>query len=458
MSDREAAEEALRRSEERFRALVEHSNGVVDHPARWHRHLSRPRGHRHARLPPGGSGRKYECLDFVHPDDVDELREQLRAIAITRGGHATSRGGRRTGRRLAPYRMDRAQRRRLPGVEGIIFNAHDVTEARRLEEQLRQAQKMEAVGPLAGGIAHDFNNILGAILGFASFLLEDLPRGSEERGFAQRIITASERAKDLVQQILAFSRRTGVERKPTDITRVTQETLDLLRASLPSSTQLQVRVAEQPLVADVNAAQISQLVLNLCLNANDALQGEPGRISIEIAAASADAFATVAAQPGEPRKDRLRPHRGRGARPPAKLRGDHGRRYRQRHERGGAAAHIRSVLHHQGARARHRPRARRRARDRSRLRGRLHRRQPARRGVGVLGLPAARRRGPLACSADGGTASLRGRERVLVIDDEADVRDVLTIGLDRLGYEVVALDDPREALSAVTGPRPPGTW
>ncbi len=311
-TDRKAAEEALRQSEERFRALVEHSNGVVV--------IIQPDGTVTYRSP-GGIGvlgypraevvGKLNVYDFVHPDDVGELREQLRAIAVTPGGHATSRARARhkdgTWRHIAWTARNAAD---VPGVEGIIFNAHDVTEARRLEEQLQQAQKMEAVGQLAGGIAHDFNNILGAILGFASFLLEDLPTGTEERGFAQRIITASERAKDLVQQILAFSRRTGVERKPTDLTRVTQETLDLLRASLPSSTQLQVRVAAQPLVADVNAAQISQLVFNLCLNANDALLGEPGRISIEIAAASADAFATVAAQPGERRRDRLRPHRG----------------------------------------------------------------------------------------------------------------------------------------------------
>src|SRR5262249_4852366 len=170
----------------------------------------------------------------------------------------------------------------VPGIAGIIVNARDVTEHRQLSEQLAQAQKMEAVGQLASGIAHDFNNIIGAILGFAGFLVEDLAPGSEPHRFASRIVQAGTRAREVVQQILTFARRTGVERKAQDLRPIVADAIDLLRARLPSSTQISPATTSEPLVAAVSAPQISQVLLNLCMNAHDAAGGEPGTIAVTL--------------------------------------------------------------------------------------------------------------------------------------------------------------------------------
>jgi signal transduction histidine kinase/CheY-like chemotaxis protein len=150
----------------------------------------------------------------------------------------------------------------------------------RAQEQLLEASKRDALGRLAGGIAHDFNNTLGAMLGFAGFLVEDLAEGSPQRLYAQRIIKAGENAKDLVAQILVFARGSTLERRLCDLALIIEEARDLLRASLPSSTVIDTLVETCPALAEVNPTQINQLLFNLCLNANDALAGRPGRIRI----------------------------------------------------------------------------------------------------------------------------------------------------------------------------------
>ena len=165
-----------------------------------------------------------------------------------------------------------------------------------LERQLGQAQRMEALGRLAGGIAHDFNNILGSILGFARFLIEDLKPGTAERGFAQRIESAGERAKDLVEQIVAFSRSGSVERVPSDLTKILRDARDLLRVSLPPTVELDIDSDAAGLIADVNPGQIGQIIVNLCVNASDALAGKPGRVAVRLAAL----------RPGEEDKDVVR--------------------------------------------------------------------------------------------------------------------------------------------------------
>ncbi|KAF0170548.1 MAG: Multi-sensor hybrid histidine kinase [Limisphaerales bacterium] len=159
----------------------------------------------------------------------------------------------------------------------------DITERRQLEEQLRQSQKMEAVGQLAGGIAHDFNNILGAILGNAE-LLRLLPAGSRETGEClEAVLTASRRARDLVRQILAFSRRHESQREPVQLHRVVREVLALLRATVPATVEFRSNITAAPTVL-ANASEIHQVTMNLCTNAWHALPGG-GVIQVELAEA-----------------------------------------------------------------------------------------------------------------------------------------------------------------------------
>src|SRR5258706_9804265 len=112
-------------------------------------------------------------------------------------------------------------------------------EQERLQKRLRQAEKMEAVGRLAGGIAHDFNNVLGGIIGYGEMLLENAAEGSEEQRYARNLLTAANRARDLVDQILTYSRTQRVARRPADLGRIVEETLDLVRGSLPRGIRLE---------------------------------------------------------------------------------------------------------------------------------------------------------------------------------------------------------------------------
>ncbi|GIL40841.1 response regulator [Roseiterribacter gracilis] len=156
------------------------------------------------------------------------------------------------------------------------------TEREMLRSQLAQAAKMEAVGRLAGGIAHDFNNMLGAIIGFAGFLRDDLQENAELQSYASKILTVSDRAKQLVAQILAFSHGRDMAMAPLDMRDVAQEARELLRGLLPAATDIQLTITAAPATILGNAVQLQQVMVNLCVNARDALPDGSGRIALSI--------------------------------------------------------------------------------------------------------------------------------------------------------------------------------
>lgn len=162
---------------------------------------------------------------------------------------------------------------------GVI---QDITQNKRLEEQLIQAQKMEAIGTLAGGIAHDFNNILGAIIGYAGMAQEELQEGNPTRECVDEIYKAGERAKFLVQQILAFSRHVEAEKKPLMIGPILKEVLKLLRHALPATIRINknIHVKDGLILAD--ATQIHQLLMNLCMNAGQAMRENGGTLTVDL--------------------------------------------------------------------------------------------------------------------------------------------------------------------------------
>ena len=160
----------------------------------------------------------------------------------------------------------------------VALAARELTRRERADERvregearLRQAEKMEAVGRLASGIAHDFNNILGGILGYGEMILETAPEGSALQRYAKNLLAGANRARDLVDQILAYSRSQRAQRAPVDMSRIVRETLDLVRGSLAAGIELAPSLPDEPLVVIGDATQLHQIVMNLCTNAIQAM-------------------------------------------------------------------------------------------------------------------------------------------------------------------------------------------
>ena len=149
--------------------------------------------------------------------------------------------------------------------------ATDITKLKKMEEELRQAHKMESVGTLAGGIAHDFNNILGIILGNTELAIDDVPEWNPARLNLQEIRTATLRARDVVRQLLSFARKTRLEKKPTKIIPMVKESLKLLRSSIPTSIDIRQNIPEDVDTILADPTQINQVLINLCTNANHAM-------------------------------------------------------------------------------------------------------------------------------------------------------------------------------------------
>lgn len=168
-------------------------------------------------------------------------------------------------------------------IRHYVTIERDVTHEADLEMQLRQVQKMEAIGTLAGGIAHDFNNILAAIMGYAEMALYDVPEGTQGRRNLEQALKAGYRGKDLVKQIITFSRRSEQERRPMLVSPVIKEILKLLRASLPTTIEIRPRIEAQAGMVLAEPTQIHQVLMNLCSNAAYAMREKGGVLEIRLA-------------------------------------------------------------------------------------------------------------------------------------------------------------------------------
>ncbi len=173
----------------------------------------------------------------------------------------------------------------------------DLTETKMLEARLRQAQKMEAIGTLAGGIAHDFNNILASMLGYAEVASLDLADGDKAKEMLKRVIIGGKRAKDLVKQILTFSRQQDQERIPMKISHILVEALRLLKATLPSTIEIRQNVVGYTEIVKADPTRIHQIMMNLCTNAAHAMREDGGVLAVSVANVALDS-GFVAEHPG----------------------------------------------------------------------------------------------------------------------------------------------------------------
>ncbi len=189
------------------------------------------------------------------------------------------------------------------GVQGAT---RDITERRQaeaekaaLEGQVREAQKMEAIGTLAGGVAHDFNNVLTAVLGYAELSLLEVREGSRVQGYLDGIVRSACRARDVVRQILALSRRAPQQRRPVDLSAAVHELLGLLRATLPTTIEIRERLDPDAGCVLADPTQLDQVLLNLCTNAHHAMKTHGGVLEVTVER-------TSGVEPGEPPGDGLR--------------------------------------------------------------------------------------------------------------------------------------------------------
>jgi PAS domain S-box-containing protein len=214
---------------------------------------------------------------FAHEEDFRRYRSALAAQGTVRNMEFE---GRRAGTdRIVMEISGSCGQRTDGGCDGTL---RDVTERKRLEEQLLHSQKMESIGLLAGGIAHDFNNILGGILGYASYLKSIFPPGDPTVQHLETIERSALRAADLTSELLAFARGGKYVIRPININAVVEETLRLLRGSIDAAIIIEQH-CEEPLPAiEADAGQMQQVLMNLCVNARDAMPGG-GRLSVSTA-------------------------------------------------------------------------------------------------------------------------------------------------------------------------------
>lgn len=300
MTERKWAEEALRQSEERYRELFENANDIIytmdlaGNITSLNRMGERITGYSRAEV------LKMNLSQIVTPEHRDLARQMIE--------------GRTGGEGAAAYQLEIVskdrhrvmlevstrlvyQRGNPVGVQGI---ARDITERKKLEDELRQLQKMDAVGKLAGGVAHDFNNIMTAVVGYADLTLLRLSKDDPLRSKVQEIKKAGERAAALTQQLLAFSRKQILQPKVLDLNTLISDSTKMLRPLIGEDIEL-VAVLD-PALGRVKAdpGQIEQVIMNLALNARDAMP-RGGRLTIETANVVLDeecAHQHVSVQPG----------------------------------------------------------------------------------------------------------------------------------------------------------------
>jgi len=276
-SERGRSLEALERREEHYRSLIENSldlisilnlDGTIRYASPSHERLL---GY------PAGELVGRNVLSFVQQEDSARVKSAL--VNGNNGRAVECRVYHRDGslRVLESFSRDLSH---VAGVNGMVVNSRDITERKRLEEQLHHSQRLEAVGRLAGGVAHDFNNLLMVINGYSHMLLDAMHPSDPARLDLEQVVKASERATDLTRQLLAFSRRQGVRASLVDLNALVREMDRMLRRVLGEDIELCINLEPQLKAVCADPGQIEQVILNMVVNSRDAMPGG-GKLTLE---------------------------------------------------------------------------------------------------------------------------------------------------------------------------------
>ena len=319
-------------------------------------------------------------------------------------------------------------------ITHLLCLREDITERKRLEEQLRQSQKMESLGTLAGGIAHDFNNLLAIIDGFADLAAVRVSADPESSRYLSEVQAASQRASGLVRRILTFSRKAEVSFRPVSVNRLILELGRLFSETFPRTIVFEYRLDETLPTLSADQNQLQQILLNLCVNARDAMR-EGGRITLVTGRRSGEQLVRLG---GEPTKEYMMIRvADTGCGMPESVRSRIFEPFfTTKHDSGGTGLGL-SVVY--GAVAHHR--------------GVID--VESREGAGTtfsVFLPMTGRESADSTAETGGVAEIpTGTESVLVVEDELALRTLLRVSLEAKGYRVRTVADGGEALELLLG-------
>jgi PAS domain S-box-containing protein len=278
---KQRAEAALSESEEKYKNLVEHANDAIFIAQDGYIKFPNPKTYEIT----GYSENDFEKIPFhemIHSDDRELVVQRHKERLEGENPPSTYSFRVVTSKNKVKWVQLNTAAITWDGRPATLNIVRDITREKMNEASLQQSQKLEAVGTLVGGVAHDFKNILSIILGNIHLALDDVPKSHPARFSLDEINTASLRAEDIVRQLLSFSRKSEVKKEPLKIHSIVEESIRLLRASIPTTIKIQTDIQGDAASINADPTQIHQVLINLCTNAAHAMEEKGGVLSLGV--------------------------------------------------------------------------------------------------------------------------------------------------------------------------------